>query len=217
MKKGLLFIFLWCFALMSHAQISVNSSAISTFNTAAQGDLYLDENGVYYIGLEDGTLKALGNVSALGTADGDILMWNNSTGKWEVSSSESLCGCYEKIVIWAEENSGLGNNQREWSFGNGATGLIGIPLPEDWEAYAVSFNADQSTNGAQVDIEVIDTATGSVLFPFDATGAANNMVFTEILDTPVNIPAGTSIGFRTDNVSGTVSDARVAVWLRRMQ
>ncbi len=39
-------------------------------------------------------------------------------------------GAYEKIVIWAEENSSLANNQLEWSFGNGATGLIGIPLPK---------------------------------------------------------------------------------------
>ena len=122
---------------------------------------------------------------------------------------------YEKIVIWAEENAPLASNQLEWSFGNGSTGRIGIPLPEDWEAYAVSFNAD--TNGAAdaVLMAVTDSNTNTNLFTFTATGNANNMVYTQMLATPVAIPAGTSIGFRTVTETGDVRDARVAVFLRR--
>lgn len=201
---------------MSYAQISINSSVIPNFDEAGQGDLYLDEKGVYYIGLDNGKLKALGNVSVLGSADGDILKWNDTDEKWEVRPSPSLCGCYEKIVIWAEENSGLNSNSAEWSFGNGATGQIGIPLPEDWEAYAVSFNADASSNGNTVEMAVVDTVTDQNLFTFIANGDANNMVYTEVLSTPVAISAGTSIGFRTVNENGNVTDARVAVWLRRI-
>jgi len=131
------------------------------------------------------------------------------------SDGGAYLGVYEKIVIWAEENGGLADNQLEWSFGNGATGRIGIPLPEDWEAYAVSFNAD--TNGASntVQMAVVDSNTDTNLFTFTASGNANNMVYTEILATPVAIPAGTSIGFRTVNETGAVTDARVAVFLRR--
>jgi len=122
---------------------------------------------------------------------------------------------FEKIVIWAEESTGLTDDQLEWSFGNGATGQIGIPLPEDWEAYAVSFNADANGATDTVEIAVINSATNTNLFTFTASGAANNMVYTETLGTPVAIPAGTSIGFRTVDVSGTISNARVAVFLRR--
>ncbi|MBT8299242.1 MAG: hypothetical protein KJO52_12985, partial [Maribacter sp.] len=124
-------------------------------------------------------------------------------------------GAYEKIVIWAEENAALSNNQLEWSFGNGATGLIGIPLPEAWEAYAVSFNADNNGAADTVLMAVIDSNTNTNLFTFTASGNANNMVYTEMLATPVAIPAGTSIGFRTVTEVGNVTDARVAVFLRR--
>ncbi|MEN8788764.1 MAG: hypothetical protein ABF295_04550, partial [Flavobacteriaceae bacterium] len=122
---------------------------------------------------------------------------------------------YEKIVIWAEENGSLASNQLEWSFGNGATGQIGIPLPEDWEAYAVSFNADSNGGSDTVTMAVIDSNTNTNLFTFTANGNANNMVYTQVLATPVAIPAGTSLGFRTVTEVGNVSDARVAVFLRR--
>ena len=122
---------------------------------------------------------------------------------------------YEKIVIWAEENGKLSDNNTQWSYGNGATGIIGIPLPEDWEAYAVSFNADKNGGTNTVQMAVINSNTDTNLFTFTASGNADNMVYTEILATPVAIPAGTSIGFRTVNETGNVEDARVAVFLRR--
>ncbi|MGB5693410.1 MAG: hypothetical protein WBM43_12465, partial [Flavobacteriaceae bacterium] len=131
------------------------------------------------------------------------------------SDGGAYYGAYEKIVIWAEENGSLANNQLEWSFGNGATGQIGIPLPEAWEAYAVSFNADANGGSDTVTMAVTDSNTNTNLFTFTASGNANNMVYTQILASPVAIPAGTSIGFRTVTESGNVSDARVAVFLRR--
>ncbi|MGB5818287.1 MAG: hypothetical protein WBG90_02290 [Saonia sp.] len=131
------------------------------------------------------------------------------------SDGGAYVAVYEKIVIWAEENAALANNQLEWSFGNGATGRIGIPLPEAWEAYAVSFNADSNGASDSVLMAVIDSNTNTNLFTFTATGNANNMVYTEMLTTPVAIPVGTSIGFRTVTETGNVTDARVAVFLRR--
>ena len=122
---------------------------------------------------------------------------------------------YEKIVIWAEESAGLGSNQLEWSFGDGASGNIGIPLPEDWEAYAVSFNADNNGAADTIEMAIINSNTNTNLFTFTASGNPNNMVYTEILATPVAIPAGTSIGFRTVTEIGNVTNARVAVFLRR--
>jgi hypothetical protein len=122
---------------------------------------------------------------------------------------------YEKIVIWAESEK-LDDNSLEWSFGRSQFGSIGIPLPEEWEAYAVSFNAEQSSsNGDSAQIAVINSSTNTNLFNFTATGAINNMVYTEILAVPVTITAGTSIGFRTINENGDIRNARVAVFLRR--
>lgn len=157
----------------------------------------------------------LEGISGITTINNNTTIWLQSDGTdWQqISKSEKN---YEKIMIWAEESGNLSNNNLQWSFGNGDTGLIGIPLPEEWEAYAVSFNADNSTAGASVQMAVINTVNNTNLFTFTATGATNNMVYTEILTTPVSIPTGTSIGFRTVNENGNISSARVAVWLRRL-
>ena len=135
-----------------------------------------------------------------------------------VQATPSVAGIvYEKIVIWAEEAAALSDNSLEWSFGNSATGQIGIPLPEAWEAYAVSFNSDINGANDSVEIAITNSVNNTNLFTFTATanGNADNMVYTEILTMPVAIPAGTSIGFRTVSKTGVINDARVAVFLRR--
>lgn len=67
------------------SQVLVTSP--STFNTAGQGDLYVDSDGVYYIGLQNGTLKEIGTVVVKGTSSGNFLIWNTTTNKWEVNST----------------------------------------------------------------------------------------------------------------------------------
>lgn len=44
---------------LATAQIAIDADDVPTFSTAAQGDLYLDENGVIYIGLQTGSLSLL--------------------------------------------------------------------------------------------------------------------------------------------------------------
>ncbi len=123
---------------------------------------------------------------------------------------------YEKIVIWAEEGANLNDNNLEWSFGNSATGQIGIALPEDWEAYAVSVNSQINGTGDSAEIAITNSVTNTNIFTFTATATTvDNMAYTEILATPVAIPAGTSLGFRTVTVTGSFQDIRVAVFLRR--
>ena len=124
---------------------------------------------------------------------------------------KDLCRPSHKIVIWAEESAALASAQPEWSYGNGATGNIGIPLPEEWEAYAVSFNAEVFVATDSVTIAVRDTNLLTNLLEFTATSGS----YTEILATPVTIPAGTELGFFTVTEVGAVTDARAAVWLRQ--
>ena len=64
---------------------------------------------------------------------------------------------YSFFAIWAEENAALGNNQREWSFGNGATGDIGNVAPVDCQLFAVSYNAE--TAGTNTEIAVIQNTS----------------------------------------------------------
>ncbi len=151
--------------------------------------------------------------------NGETTMWLQSDGtNWQQISSSKIA--YEKVVIWAEEASDLSNNSMEWSFANGDTGFIGIPLPEAWEAYAVSFHADNTSNGSNTMlmavVDISGNSTFTEFFRFTASGANDNLSYTEILTTPVTIPAGTTLGFRSITETGDINSARVAVWLRRI-
>ena len=166
------------------------------------------------------TVVAIQNepVSATTPTNGQVLQYDAATNEWVPVTLSIPPPAYEKIVIWAEEADDLNDGNLQWSFGDGDTGRIGIPLPENWEAYAVSFNAD-NTNGSgsdSVEMAVIDTVTNCNLFTFTASGTADNMVYTRMLEPAVEIPAGTSLGFKTLIETGTINGARVAVFLRRI-
>lgn len=66
-----------------YAQITISSASVDAFSTAGQGDLYVDENSAYYIGLEDGSLKEIGIVSLKGSNNNEVLSWNATQDKWE--------------------------------------------------------------------------------------------------------------------------------------
>lgn len=135
----------------------------------------------------------------------------------EITLSGSGAGGYEKTVIWAEESGALSNNNTQWSYGNGATGNIGIPLLEDWEIYGLSFHADTASANATVLIELMDFSNAPSVITRVQTanqGQTNNYVYVGTIP-PIAVPEGTVIGFRTDIEIGTISDARCAVWLRR--
>jgi len=114
---------------------------------------------------------------------------------------------YGIFCIWAEENAGLANGQREWSFGNGATGDIGIVLPIDADLFAVSYNADRA--GTNTEIAVVRNSSTQVATTTPQSGedGFNN------LGAPVNFNAGDRVGFQTV-VAGGASDVRVCAWFR---
>lgn len=157
--------------------------------------------------------------TATTSINSETTIWLQSDGtNWQQINSSKIT--YEKVVIWAEEAADLANNSMEWSFANGDTGFIGIPLPESWEAYAVSFHADNTSNGSNTMlmavVDISGNGTFTEFFRFTASGANDNLSYTEILATPVSIPAGTTLGFRSITETGDINGARVAVWLRRI-
>ncbi|MDG1730932.1 MAG: hypothetical protein P8K68_09810 [Algibacter sp.] len=158
-----------------------------------------------------------GTTSTLISNESTIQLQSDGTN-WQQLGFNKIT--YEKVVIWAEETGGLSNNNMQWSYGNGDVGFIGIPLPEDWEAYAVSFHADNTANALDTIImgvgDISANGTFTELLRFTASGANDNMSYTEILATPVAVPAGTTLGFRSITESGNINSARVAVWLRRI-
>lgn len=132
---------------------------------------------------------------------------------------------YEYRDIWAEENSGANTNTFEFSYGNGATGYIGLPVDEGWELIAMYLQADSggsTTESIQVhlvDIGASPSTAAPILYTLTVNqsgqGIDNNVWFYENLTSPVSIPNNTFIGFRTGLEVGTWVDLRVGVRLRR--
>ena len=128
----------------------------------------------------------------------------------------------DTLVLNWEEGAALADNQWEWSMGNNATGVIGPVFPFDVTLVAWSFDADTSTAGSTVELSVRDTTTNvtpgtaPTLASFIAgPGDTNNLVSFGQFAPTVTIPAGTRISMRTEDEVGTVSDARVFLWLER--
>ena len=181
-----------------------------------QGRIYVVKNPTNNATIISNYLNLSG--TGISTINDNSIIWLQSDGTdWQqISETEEL---YEKIVIWAEKSERLNNDTLEWSFGDGDKGFIGIPLPEDWEAYAVSCHVDNTRNGsASVTIAVGNISGNNAfaeLFRFTATGANDNLVYHEILTTPTLVNTGTTLGFKTITRNQNMNSGRVAVWLRR--
>lgn len=130
---------------------------------------------------------------------------------------------YEYRDIWAEEGGGLADNASQWSYGNGAGGFIGLPIDAGWEVEALYFHADISGATSDVTVHMVDMRTPSVAAPIITTidvvdsgqGVGNNAWQFTTLATPVAVPDGAVLGFRTGDEQGAYSDARMGARLRR--
>ncbi|TBN04289.1 hypothetical protein EYD45_06620 [Hyunsoonleella flava] len=193
-----------------------HSITLPAANTCA-GRIYIVKNPTTNTPIVSSYLDLTGTAATILNSETTISLQSDGTNWQQISANKIR---YEKIVIWAEEAADLANNQMEWSYANGDTGFIGIPLPEAWEAYAVSFHADNTSNASNsmlmAVVDITGNGTYAEFFRFTATGANDNMSYTEILATPVAIPPGTTIGFRSITETGNINGARVAAWLRRI-
>ena len=129
---------------------------------------------------------------------GDTLRWNGSN--WVPVAPPTVVDTDFYYIIWAEENGGISNGQREWSFGNGATGITNVSMVHDGEIKKAFIEAESTGTSATIDIMVNDVIAGTASF----TG---NGVYT--FPTPIVVSEGDAIGFRTNTVSGSWSDVRV--------
>ena len=109
-------------------------------------------------------------------------------------------------TVWSEENAGLGANQREWSFGNGATGNIGVRAVYDGEVQSLFLDAESEGTSVIIQVTIDNVVQGSVTFTSSGT-----------IDLPVPVPftKGQQIGFRTGAISGSWTDARAGAGLAR--
>jgi len=135
---------------------------------------------------------------------------------------------YEYRDIWAEESGGTNANNTEWSFGNGATGTIGLPIGEGWEVVEMYFQADVYAATATIQVDLLDMSDGltgvantvssiRLSNSTDGGGQTNNAFKIELYATPISVgnTATGLLGFITRGETGNISDARVGARLRR--
>lgn len=136
---------------------------------------------------------------------------------------------YEYRDIWAEEGSALRSGSAQFSFGNGATGYMGIPVDAGWEVESMFLMASTYASTAKVKVELMDysgptpgsaasraVASISLENARDGGGDTNNAYKIETFDEAVPVVGDIIVlGFITREVTGTVSNVRVGVRLRR--
>ena len=118
------------------------------------------------------------------------------------------------FVLWAEEGGLLANNNTQWSYGNGATGLIGVTMVGDWELYALTFQGENiNANGSAI-IRLWDIEANVPITPALITTTPGQKIFRVGYSPTIVIPE-TTLGFKTISRTATVGDIRVAAWLKR--
>lgn len=133
---------------------------------------------------------------------GDILVFD---GTHFIPSS--VDNGYTIFPIWAEESGTLSNNNRQWSFGNGAVGNINIVIPVNCDLFAVSF--DSETGG--VGTVTLDIMQNDVAIHTTPILAIKDF---EILSSPFSFGSGDCLGFSTNTGTGSLLNARVCAWFR---
>ncbi len=148
---------------------------------------------------------------------------NCSSNSNSVSLDTTLMPLYEWRDIWAEEGGAIANNSSQYSFGNGATGFIGLPIDDGWEVVAMYYHSDNNGVNDDLTINLVDMRTQSVAAPIISTitinnsgdGVGNNGYLYQEFTAPIGIPDGAVLGFRTGTETGVFSDVRVGARLRR--
>lgn len=73
---------------------------IISSSSAAEGNIYHDTDlDIYYIGLTNGTLKAIGNIVLNGANDADVLRWNTTLNSWEVVAENTNTLTLTKVMV----------------------------------------------------------------------------------------------------------------------
>jgi len=183
------------------SSIATNASDISTLNASqSTQDSAIALNTAKVSA--DGTINTHSDVdtTTVSPVTGSLLCWDGSN--W---IPKTIDNGFTIFPIWAEESGALSNNNRQWSFGNGATGAINITMAFDCEVFALTL--DSSISGTSLSLNLM--RNDGVVTTQSFTGANGVANFTAIPFT-----AGQRLGFQTNTEVGAYSNVRVCAWCR---
>ena len=85
-----LLIVMFLTTIVGFGQEVINSTEVDSFNRAGEGDIYVDENNNYYIGISNRGLQPFGKVEVQGAQTGETLAWNATSSSWETASKQGI-------------------------------------------------------------------------------------------------------------------------------
>ena len=132
---------------------------------------------------------------------------------------------YEYYNYWAEESGNSSDNNFQWSWGNGDSGVIGLPVGDGVEIIAVAFHADNGGSAGEdiqirtVDIQNINSLV--TLHTLDVVAAGqgqdnNAHLYQDLRANPVVVPDGGVLSFETGVENGIYNGMRCGIWTRQL-
>ena len=123
-------------------------------------------------------------------------------------------------AFWGEDSGNTSANGYIYSWGNGDTGIIGVPIIGTGnQITGLAFQADNGGIGDSVEIRVVDAQDISnivILTTLSVVGAGdgvdNNTHFRQEFDTPIDVPDGAVLVFQTGAESGVYNGHRAFVF-----
>jgi len=155
-----------------------------------------------------------GDIDSESANDGDVLTADGAGGAaWEAPSGG---GATEYMLpIWAEENAGLGNNNYEWAFGNGANTPAnnGIPIyvPSGYTCrlVAMSLCTNNASGSSVVEAVLNGTPQGATA---NVTLVSSRSAVNSGLS--LSISSGDVLNFRTTTAGTNSGPSTVCAWLK---
>lgn len=116
------------------------------------------------------------------------------------------------VLVWAEENAGLGTGSYEWAFGNGGNVPVGsgVVLPVAGELVALGLALRAGVATVALIVDGVQAAVVTADATLAAVGARN------VLGTPLAIAAGSRLVFRTITAAGANTGPNVVSALIRL-
>ena len=113
------------------------------------------------------------------------------------------------ITIWAEENGLISNNEYEWSFGNGASGVgrRGYTMMAPGRILRMGLAATSSDSNVRVNLVV----NGAENTAYAVTKPDGRYSGTTTVETPLELAQGDVLNFRSATTNGNITAAVVSL------
>ena len=184
------------------------------------GDLHIEPTGIKTV-IGDGNADIDYELYFYGETNQGSIIYSEDEDQFNITSDVDVDGSVtaDKFIgqsymypVWAEENAGLGTNEYEWAFGNGANtpsdGGLTMYVPSGWNCSIVAMSIRVGGGTANVSLVKNGVVQGENAY---VNLAAGQSAITEFQ--PLYVSNNDYINFRTTSSAGTSGPCVVTAWV----